>query len=435
MTEQVTPRTAVIEYLNTVNAVDSWQPPLTVLIGLGMGRADLSSRALDWIGRAEILAGGKRQLGFFPNHPGRKVVLRSPLNISLEQLASLSQDYRTVILASGDPLFFGIGRRLQKYFSRERLLILPNITTVQALFARLGEPWEDVATLSLHGRANQGDSWLREVRNHARLAIFTDSHHAPDKIAQKLLDYGISGRRLVVAEDMGQPSEKIQSLSLLEASRRSFSGLNLVAVLPNLEGGPMDSGKGLPGFGIADDCFRHQAGLITKMEVRAVVLAHLQLTTGLVLWDLGAGSGSIAIEAARLIPLRRVCAVEKHGARYQDLMENVHRFQCGEIQAVHGNALEVMDDLPDPDRVFVGGSGGDPRAILEQVVWRLRPGGRVVQTAVTMETLEAVRAFWQDKAYAMAVTQLQINRSVPIQGASRLEALNPVFVISAWRDD
>jgi precorrin-6Y C5,15-methyltransferase (decarboxylating) len=447
----------------------SWEPPLVVLAGVGMGKDDLSLRTLSWIQRAQVLVGSRRVLEYFTDHPGEKCAFASSLEGALQEALPQSETRRTLVLASGDPLFYGVGRRLVRLLGKERLTILPNITSVQALFARMAEPWEDVRILSLHGRS--GSNWLGEVRQHARLAVFTDPQHTPAWIARQLLGAGVTDRCLVVGEDLGSSKERVQMLSVKEASEGSFSPLNLTAILPSsfldssiacqqracargapsgrdvnreappiparLPGqvsgtsmaGPMPEAA-LPLLGLVDGAFRHQAGLITKMEVRAVVLAHLQLMANQVLWDVGAGSGSVAIEAARLAPLRYVAAMEKDPGRYEDLVANVTRFCCGAIRTVHGAAPEVLCDLPDPDRVFLGGTGGNLIAILQVVAERLRPGGRVVHTAVTLDTLEQIRAFWRERAVDLSVTQLQVGRSVPIGDSLRLEALNPVFIVA-----
>jgi precorrin-6Y C5,15-methyltransferase (decarboxylating) len=447
----------------------NWEPPLVVLAGVGMGKDDLSLRTLSWIRRAQVLVGSRRVIDYFTDHPAEKCVFGSSMERTLQEVLPQSEERRMLVLASGDPLFYGVGRRLVGLLGKERLTVLPNITSVQALFARMAEPWEDVRILSLHGRSS--DNWLGELRRHTRLAVFTDPQHTPAWIARQLLDAGVTDRCLVVGEDLGSSNERVQTLSLKEASEAGFSPLNLTAILPssflhrsiarqqracptraasssdvNREVSPMSeatshevsgtstvehlSEAALPLLGLVDGAFRHQAGLITKMEVRAVVLAQLQLMADQVLWDVGAGSGSVAIEAARLAPLRYVAAMEKDPGRYEDLVANVTRFCCGAIRTVHGAAPEVLCDLPDPDRVFLGGTGGNLIAILQVVAERLRPGGRVVHTAVTLDTLEQIRAFWRERAVDLSVTQLQVGRSVPIGDSLRLEALNPVFIVA-----
>jgi precorrin-6Y C5,15-methyltransferase (decarboxylating) len=415
---------------------DGWTPPRVALIGMGMGRDDLGLNALRWLKRAEVLVGGRRHLELFPEHVGERILLQSPLQEAVERLTVLSETKRTAVLASGDPFFFGIGQRIVKSLGKDRIIAFPNITSVQVLFARLGEPWEDVKVVSLHGREGKWlpGEWLKTVGAHPKTVLFTDPKHTPSWIAEQLCRAGITDRSMVVAEDLGLPTEAVRRFSLEEAGKENFSPLNLVALLPvdsTEESGLPPCGR--PVLGLAESAFLHEAGMITKMEVRAVVLAHLQLEPDLVLWDLGAASGSVSIEASRLAPLKQVFAVEKNGIRFKDLAENVKRFRCPEIQPILGSAREMLNGLPDPDRVFIGGSGGDLHDILSAVAPRLRPGGRVVQTAVTLDTLEDARSFWSAQPFETTITQLQINRSVPIGKTQRLESLNPVFIITAWK--
>lgn len=414
----------------------AWQPPLVALLGLGVNPCNLAPEAMRWLDRAEILVGGKRHLADFAKHPADKIQLQAPLEQTLETIQKISTERRTLVLASGDPLFFGIGRRLVELLGRERLHVLPNISAVQHLFARLAEPWEDAVVVSLHGRGGtsaDSGSWLRVVCEHAKVAIYTDPHNTPGKIAELLLAAGLSECTLAVGEDLGTPAEKIGFFTLEEAQARVFSPLNVVVVLRPADSHVASDQKSSAVFGIADDAFQHQAGLITKMEVRAVALANLQLKPDLVLWDLGAGSGSVSIEAARIVRLKRAYAVEKDAARYQDLRQNAARLAPGAIVAINEDSLHVLERLPDPDRVFIGGSGSNLLPILRHCAERLQEAGRIVQTIVTLDTLQAVLSFWRDQPFVVTVTQLQVNRSSPILATVRLQALNPVFIVAAWR--
>jgi precorrin-6B C5,15-methyltransferase / cobalt-precorrin-6B C5,C15-methyltransferase len=415
-----------------------WRAPTVILVGLGTGRDDLSVRVLHWLEHAEVLAGGKRHLDSFPEFEGEKIPLEGPLDSFFERLRNVSARKRTAVLGSGDPFYFGIGRRLMAALGTVRVIAFPNITSVQALFARLGESWEEATVLSLHGggRSSQCAGWLRAVRSCSRVVLFTDPQRNPGWVAQQLLDAGLGDRSLIIAEDLGLPGENIRHMAPAEARYRVFSPLNLVVITS--PGGVKQTssagaaGQPFPVFGLPDSAFEHDAGMITKMEVRAVVLAHLQLTPGLTMWDLGAGSGSVSIEAARMTPLNHVVAVEKNGRRYEALQQNVKNLGCPEVHTVHGTALSIIEQLPDPDRVFIGGSGEELRELLQRVAARLRTGGRVVQTVVTLDTLETVRSFWRGRPFEMSVTQLQVNRSAAISDSLRFEALNPVFIVTVW---
>jgi precorrin-6B C5,15-methyltransferase / cobalt-precorrin-6B C5,C15-methyltransferase len=414
---------------------NEWCPPLMLLVGLGMGKDDLSVKVLQWLKCAEVLAGGRRHLDLFPEFTGEKIPLESSLDEFIESVKDISERRRTAVLASGDPLYFGIGRRLVTALGRERVVAFPNITSIQALFSCLREPWEDVKVLSLHGRARsaQPSEWLRAVRSSSRVALFTDPHHHPGWIAEQLLDAGMTNRLLIVGEDLRLPTENVRCVSLEQARTSDFSPLNVVVVAAedpvNRPGAPVQS---LPVFGLPESAFEHDSGMITKMEVRAVALAHLQLEPGLVMWDIGAGSGSVSIEAARVTPLKQVFAVEKNPERYEALKQNVKTLGALEVQTVYGSACEVIDQLSDPDRVFIGGSGGELGELLPRVAERLRAAGRVVQTVVALDTLEAIRSFWRSKPVELSITQLQVNRSTAIGQSMRFEALNPVFVVSVW---
>jgi precorrin-6B C5,15-methyltransferase / cobalt-precorrin-6B C5,C15-methyltransferase len=171
------------------------------------------------------------------------------------------------------------------------------------------------------------------------------------------------------------------------------------------------------------------------MEVNADALAMLRLCPGQVMWDFGAGTGSVSIEAARVAGLERVFAVEKNESRYLKLLQNLEKFNVSVVEGICGTASEIADRLPDPDRVFIGGSGEDLEKILGIVAERLLPGGRVVQTIVLLSTLEEVRSFWKNRGFEVSITQLQVSRSVPTGEDQRLEALNPVFIASSWRAD
>lgn len=414
-----------------------WIPPLIAVIGMGVSPGDLSATALEWIASAQVLAGGKRHLDFFPEHPGERITLGAPISEYIDLIGAVSQTKRTAVLASGDPLFFGIGRALAGAFGTGRLHILPNVTSVQALSARLCEPWGELQTLSLHGRGELGrvGRIVEKLKCGEKVAVFTDSKHTPEWIAKNVLESGGTGT-MVIAEDMGTPAERIRKFTLDQAARGDGGGvspLNIVLLEPveaneNTSIGPRQV------FGLLENEFEREGGLITKMEVRAVVLAALRLQPGLTLWDIGAGTGSVSIEAARITQLKQAFAVEKEESRYLQILDNIHRFRTPRVSAICGSAPATLEKLPDPDRVFIGGGGSGEALlkILRVVSERILPGAVVVQTVVLLETLGDVKRFWTERGFQVSVTQLQASRSVAIGKNLRLEALNPVFIISAW---
>ncbi len=395
------------------------------VVGLGMSPADLTPKALEIIRGAQVLVGGRRLLDYFPKHRAMKIPLGKDPEGTLRQLVALAAAKRVVVLASGDPNFYGIGPLVVKVLGAEQVVIHPNLTAVQAACARLKMPWQDARIISLHGR-----SWeplAAALGQPGPLIIYTDPVHAPGEIARYLLDRGLTEPRLCVAEDLGQDTERVTWLSLSEAKGREFSPLNLV-VVPE-PGEVISSGPQLH-LGLPEEVLVHQAGLITKAEVRAVVLAKLRLLPGQVMWDVGAGCGSVSLEASLLVPGGKIYAVERHPERAAQITANRDKFGVHNLEVVCAPAPVCLAQLPDPQRVFVGGGGPEVGAIVREAIRRLTPGGRVVITAALLETLEAGRNVLAEAGWEVEVVQLQVSRSHPLAGGTALQALNPVWIVT-----
>jgi precorrin-6Y C5,15-methyltransferase (decarboxylating) len=422
--------------MNGVCDPNEWKPPLIAVIGMGIGTHCLGTLASDWIGASQILAGGARHLELVSGYSGEKLPLKSPLSECLDEIDRASKNKRVAVLCSGDPLFFGIGTTLAERFGKERILVIPNITSIQALCSRARESWDSIETVSFHGREGKAgiDRLTGAIAGGRKVAVLTDPSHSPQWIAAELIKSGLSECRLIVGEDLGASFERVRSFSPSEAAEVVFSPLNVILVKP-AERGAASGGSDEPGciFGFDEDEFERESGMITKMEVRAVVLASLQLGPGQVLWDIGAATGSVSIEAGRIARPDRIFAVEINESRYAKLIKNLNKFGASGVEAFCSRASEAIPAFADPDRVFIGGSGDDLDAILETVSRRLLPGGRVVQTVVLLQTLEKVSAFWKSRGFEFSVVQIQVNRSVRTANDLRLEALNPVFIVSAWR--
>jgi len=232
-----------------------------------------------------------------------------------------------------------------------------------------------------------------------------------------------------VAEDLGQDTERLTWLSPAEVTGREFSPLNLVVMLPEA-GEAVSLGPQLH-VGLPEEVLEHQAGLITKSEVRAVVLGKLRLIPGQIVWDVGAGCGSVGLEASLLVPGGKVFAVERHPERAAQITANRDKFGVSNLEVVCAQAPVCLAQLPDPQRVFVGGGGPEAGAIVKETLRRLTPGGRIVVTAALLETLEMVRNVLAEAEWEMEVVQLQVSRSYSLAGGTALQALNPVWVISS----
>lgn len=398
------------------------------IIGLGMSPQDLTQGMIGLIQAADVLVGGARHLGYFADHPGMKIPVTGDLLGLFSRIKELSDTRKVVFLASGDPNFYGIGSRLASALGPERLIVHPNITTIQAAFARLKLAWDDVTVVSLHGRdwAPLGDGLKKRVK----LAVYTDPQHTPPMIAQTLMDLGYEKARMCILENLGQSQENILWLSPEEAANQEFSSLNLVVIFSEDDDLSLFDPIHL---GMDDEAFDHEAGLITKQEVRAVAIAKLALGEGQVLWDVGAGCGSVGIEASLLVPGGDVYAVEKRPEHVSRIHANRRRYGIARLQVVHGTAPECLAGLPSPDRVFVGGGGDGLASILRTCADRLKPAGRLVATAVRLETLETARAFLQHTGWPLEIVQLQVSRAKPLSEGIYLAALNPVWVVTATK--
>lgn len=439
------------------------------VIGLGMSPDDLTPKALEIIREAQVLLGGRRLLGYFPEHPARKIVLGKDPEGALAQIQDLAKAHRVVVLASGDPLFYGVGPLVVKLMGPEKVVVHPNITAVQAACARLKISWQDARIISLHGR---GFEALEDALDRAeKLIVYTDPVHTPGAIARLLLARGRGTARLCVLENLGQENECITWLNPEEAQHREFSPLNLVVILAprvtvkqaldvgaNLvftldvgrtQGSPLRNGLKSEGkapfpdaasppgtarlhLGLPEEALEHQRGLITKAEVRAVVLAKLELSPGLVLWDVGAGCGSVGLEAALLMPGGTIMAVEQDPERAGQIRANREKFGVKNLEVVCGRAPESLANLPTPQRVFIGGGGRSLEGILGEAMGRLDRGGKIVLTAALLETLETARAVLAAAGWKTEMVHLQVSRSQPLGEGTYMQALNPVWIVTAY---
>ncbi len=395
------------------------------VIGVGLGYSDLTQKHHEIIARADVLAGGKRHLAWFREHPARKRVITAPIEAVIADIQTWMTDQEVVVLASGDPLFYGIGETLADRLGPERVRIHPNVSVMAEAFARIGRTWKDAAVVSLHGRQQNTEKLLSAIDRGVPVFVFTDPANTPETIARIVLDRHPSGIRICVAERLGEPEERIRWLER-EGDAAGCMEPNAVILLP--EAG-RENGTVPPGN--PDETFVHDKGMITKQDVRAVSLSRLGLTAGSVLWDLGAGSGSVGIEAAALLTNGQVAAVEKHPERVAAIRENIRRFGADNVTVHHLHLPEGMDTLPDPDRIFAGGGGKDLPDILGKAARRLKPGGRIVVNAVVMETLAAARAALEQSGLSCEVLNVQVSKGKPMPAGIRFCAENPVFVLHA----
>ncbi|MGE4298288.1 MAG: precorrin-6y C5,15-methyltransferase (decarboxylating) subunit CbiE [Desulfovibrionaceae bacterium] len=395
------------------------------VVGLGLDPDALPEPHMHAIDQAHILVGGKRQLALFDDHPAEKIVIDKHLEAVFAAMGERdNDDTEIVVLADGDPLFYGIGKRLIDAFGPEALYILPNVTTLQAAAAKIKIPWDGVATVSLHGR-NDFQPLYAALTANDWVAVLTDRKNIPSAIAGALMEKGAERYvKMWVFEDMETEDERVERYALAEAAQKSFSHLNLV--LLERRGGPE---KTLC-LGMACDDYAHH-GVITKWPVRAAGLAALRLRPDNVVWDLGAGCGSVALEATALAHRGRVVAVEKNADRVADIRENIRRFGALSVDVVHGAMPGCLAELPDPDRIFIGGGLQKNNEVLREACRRLRPKGRLVIACVLFNSLMRTKEYLQTLDWPFAITLVQAGQSSTLASDLHLEGNNPVFILSA----
>ena len=401
--------------------------PFTVVGVGGDGRAGLSPRALEAIDGACALAGGERHLAAFPEFGGERIPLGKGIDGALARLAVAADAGRCCLLASGDPLFFGVGARAIAALGAERVEVLPQPSSIQWAFSRLGLAWEDAALLSRHGRPRDG--FLARLRRRAKVACFTDATHSPAALARHMVEHAERDWTAFVCERLGEPGERVRSFRPEAlASCDDVDPLNVLVLVRDPGWRPPPVIPSLP-----DEAFATRNGLLTKREVRVAALAALRLAEDAVLWDVGAGSGSVSIEAALLAPEGRVFAIERDAGMLAHLRANVRTHRADNVRIVEGEAPAVLVALDPPDAIFVGGSGGSLAAILARGLDALRPGGRLVVNSVLMDTLEEARRFFAARALVPEVTVLSVLRGAPIATSLRLLALDPVHVLAVTK--
>jgi precorrin-6Y C5,15-methyltransferase (decarboxylating) len=397
-------------------------------------------REAQWIAAPRRLLTALR-LWLGHNHPATLLESDSPLQLC-NQLQALPPSTRAVVLASGDPLWFGIGRILVERLGTDRFRFQPAPSSLQLAFSRLGRPWQDAQWLSLHGRDPLALAQQLQQRPRA-LAVLTDpSRGGVEEVRRILRSSGLDTTyALWLFEALGHAEERVQQLQPTDPSPTKLHPLHLVLLLAVPPSAPPP--ERLPLFGLEDGLFlQHddRPGLMTKREVRIQLLADLELPDRGVLWDLGAGTGSVGLEALRLRPGLQLLAIERRGGGAPLIEANAERLGVRPAAVLEGEALALLqgseaaaDALPEPlqrpDRVLIGGGGRDRAALLDAVLQRLQPGGVVVIPLATLEALAELRPLLETSGCRVHLSQLQTWRGQALAGGTRLAPMNPVLVL------
>lgn len=400
------------------------------IIGAGPGNPDLLSRAaLDAIDIADVVIGAHRALAGIDVPPD---VVRCELVKTADIVAALTDAaswQRAVVVMTGDVGLFSGARRLVEALSGDAQVdvrVIPGISSASYLAARLARPWQDWRFASAHGVACD---IVAEAERAGELFLATSGGEDPSRLSGELVQAGFGDARVTVAERLSYPDERITCATASEIAGQTFDDLNVMLI--EFAGGAASSRWPYASSGIPDELFIRGDVPMTKQEVRAVALAKLRLTATDTVWDVGAGTGSVSIEAALVARAGSVWAVERNAAGVRLIRENADAFGCGNVHAVPGVAPEALAKLPVPDAVFVGGSAGELPSIVEAALEK-NSQVRLCVPCVTVETLtEACALLSGSRFKGFEACQVSAARAEAVGSHHLMKAQNPVFLVSA----
>ncbi len=405
------------------------------IIGIGDdGARGLTQQACELIHRASCLIGPSNLLTKFPEYSGP----REAIGADLDQLAHLLDraDEGTVVLASGDPLFYGTARFLCERLGKDRFEVVPHVSSMQLAFARVKESWDEAYLTNLASQPI--DRVIERIRTAEKVGLFTSDALPPQRLAEVLIAHGIDYFVAYVCENLGAPDERVTRTTMSEMVHQRFSPLNVMILIrvPGIPDSPSTpTSKRL--FGNPDETFRQSKptrGLLTPSEIRAIALSEMHLRPSSIVWDIGAGSGSVAIEAAQIAHQGKVYAIEMDAEDYGLMVENAKLFQVKNFIPLLGEAPLAWEKLPDPDAIFIGGTG---RWVIDLVAhsWpHLKSGGSLVANVASMENVVAMQHwFLQQHLAEPQLWMIQISRGNQQFETHRLDSANPSFLLKATK--
>ena len=405
------------------------------IVGVGDdGVEGMTSHAVRIVESAELLLGPESCRSLVPVSHQERLETVASLDELVERIEQVD-DRQVVVLASGDPLFYGTARFVCDRLGKDRFEVVPHVSSMQLAFARVKESWEDAYLANLSGLSTI-ERVVDKIRTVDTAGLFTSERWSPNTVVRAMLEQGLNGFQAYVCENLGSPDERVTQGSLAEIAADSFGPLNvMILVRPSGAIEPPDEAGGRF-FGNRDELFlqsRPKRGLLTPAEVRSLALAELSLGPDSIVWDVGAGSGSVAVEAARLAARGTVYAIEMEPDDHRLIEENAARFGVANLRAILGRAPEAWVDLPEPHCIYVGGSGRAVASLVEQAWEKLRPGGRLVTNCNSIENLAAVHAFLRVRSDDAAYWMVNIARGVEQMDRIRFEAINPNFLMAATK--
>jgi precorrin-6Y C5,15-methyltransferase (decarboxylating) len=396
--------------------------PKIFVISCGIETNNLCSQAKKIIKDADIVIGSPLLINNFII-PKDKSLIFSTKNIpKIKNILLENSKNLIAVLASGDSLFCGIGGWLSSFLNKNSFTILPNITAFQYLCSKLKLNWQELSMFSIHGK--EINLPVFEILQKELAVIYGDNKRPANKIAKELIKHypPAMKRMAVAASDLGTTNEIITHGTLEEISKNKATSLSILLLLPannTIQKPPLQLGK-------VDSFYQHENNLITHSEVRAVILSKLCIRPGCIMLDLGAGSGSVGLEAAALSPSITVYSIEKKTERVKDIKANIQKLALNNINVLQGNILDTLHELPKADIIFIGGGGKDLKKITESAFKHLNSEGILVASAVTLESIAILNDILQ--GIEKEIVTVSINRSYKIASLTMMKSENPITI-------
>lgn len=400
-----------------------------IVAGIGPGDRGYILPAVDKsIEECDVVIGGRRNLEAFGQIDREKLIIGN----NLEDICQYIQTYAGVkaitVLATGDPGIFSIMEYLKGKLEGIEMTVIPGISSFQYLCSKLKLSWDDVRIVSLHGRDEEDLTYI--VRENRKVIVFTGGTTSPGTVCKNFIKDKLTNLKITVGENLSYSNEKIVNGTPEEISEMVFGSLSVMLV----QNEEKDKDKGLWNYataGIPDELFLRGEVPMTKQEIRAVTISKLQLDKRSIVYDIGAGTGSISIECGLICSKGKIYAIEREKDALELIKANVQKFSVKNVQIVEGEAPSVLETLPLPDRVFIGGSGGKMEKLLE-LIRRYQQPVKVVINAVAIETAyEAIRCLEEKGFDNVDIVNLSVSRGRTAGGKHLMQALNPIYIISA----
>lgn len=400
--------------------------PKIYLIGTGMGNSEtLTLAGKQAIDHCDLLIGAPRLLALYQDKACKKMPAVSPAEIFAAILAH-DEERQIGVLFSGDVGFYSGAKGLHPYLEGYDTETLCGVSSLSYFCARLGQPWQEVHTVSGHGRPCNAAG---AIQSHGRTFLLTGGKYKAESICQALCSRGLGHVRIWTGENLSYPEERILSGTALELAEEKFSDLT-VMLAENPRPVSLGAAAAAAAVSLPDDVFCRGKVPMTKEAVRTLSLARLKLGPEAILWDVGAGSGSISVTAALVVQGGQVFAVEKEVAALEVIAANKEKFGTTNLSIVAGTAPEVLLSLPAPDAVFIGGSGGRLREIIVAALEKNR-GVRIVINAITLESLsQALECLKEFGLTNTGITQISVAEAKAAGTVHMMLGQNPVYIIS-----